>query len=113
LPFSNDIIFNDIKLKSGTIWAGIRHKNKICVLARVSFPAALLDFVLHLDHHMSGLIETHGSLTYVILWAIVFCETGLVLTPFLPGDSLLFAAGAFAGECVCQCWWMPVDACLR
>jgi len=58
---------------------------------------ALLDFVLHLDHHMSGLVETHGPMTYMILWTIVFCETGLVLTPFLPGDSLLFAAGAFAG----------------
>jgi len=43
------------------------------------------------------MITEHGQLTYVILWTIVFCETGLVLTPFLPGDSLLFAAGAFAG----------------
>lgn len=47
---------------------------------------------------MAGMITTHGQLTYAILFAIVFCETGLVLTPFLPGDSLLFAAGAFAGE---------------
>jgi membrane protein YqaA with SNARE-associated domain len=43
------------------------------------------------------MISTHGTATYAILWAIVFCETGLVLTPFLPGDSLLFAAGTFAG----------------
>jgi len=61
--------------------------------------AGLLDFVLHLDHHMSGIVATQGNMTYAILWAIVFCETGLVLTPFLPGDSLLFAAGAFAGTC--------------
>lgn len=47
---------------------------------------------------MSNIIAQHGNLTYAILWAIVFCETGLVLTPFLPGDSLLFAAGAFAGK---------------
>jgi membrane protein DedA with SNARE-associated domain len=44
------------------------------------------------------MIQQHGTATYAILWTIVFCETGLVLTPFLPGDSLLFAAGAFAGE---------------
>lgn len=46
---------------------------------------------------MSAMIQQHGTTTYWILWTIVFCETGLVLTPFLPGDSLLFAAGAFAG----------------
>lgn len=48
---------------------------------------------------MSAMIQQHGTATYAILWTIVFCETGLVLTPFLPGDSLLFAAGAFAGVC--------------
>ncbi|MEW5308258.1 MAG: hypothetical protein WDW38_000231 [Sanguina aurantia] len=63
----------------------------------VSPLAAAVDFILHLDHHLSAMITTHGPLTYAILFAIVFCETGLVLTPFLPGDSLLFAAGAFAG----------------
>jgi hypothetical protein len=47
---------------------------------------------------MGNIIAQHGTTTYAILWAIVFCETGLVLTPFLPGDSLLFAAGAFAGR---------------
>eukprot|EP00882_Tetradesmus_deserticola_P015162 GHRQ01016146.1.p1 GENE.GHRQ01016146.1~~GHRQ01016146.1.p1 ORF type:complete len:264 (+),score=146.71 GHRQ01016146.1:152-943(+) len=56
-----------------------------------------LSFILHLDKHLSAMIQQHGTATYAILWAIVFCETGLVLTPFLPGDSLLFAAGAFAG----------------
>jgi len=59
--------------------------------------ATLVSFVMHLDKHMSHMIESHGNATYAILWTIVFCETGLVLTPFLPGDSLLFAAGAFAG----------------
>lgn len=58
----------------------------------------LLSFILHLDKHLSDMIVAHGTTTYAILWTIVFCETGLVLTPFLPGDSLLFAAGAFAGE---------------
>lgn len=59
--------------------------------------AAAISFILHLDKHLSAMIQQHGAATYAILWGIVFCETGLVLTPFLPGDSLLFAAGAFAG----------------
>ena len=57
----------------------------------------LIDFVLHLDRHLGDLISQYGPGTYAILTLIVFCETGLVVTPFLPGDSLLFAAGAFAG----------------
>jgi membrane-associated protein len=56
----------------------------------------LVDFVLHFDQHLERTIEAYGVWTYAVLFAIVFCETGLVVTPFLPGDSLLFAAGAFA-----------------
>lgn len=56
-----------------------------------------VDLFLHLDRHLSELIARFGGWTYAILFLIVFCETGLVVTPFLPGDSLLFAAGAFAG----------------
>lgn len=55
-----------------------------------------LDFLLHLDQHLLDLVAQYGAWTYLILFGIVFCETGLVVTPFLPGDSLLFAAGAFA-----------------
>lgn len=55
---------------------------------------ALVDFILHIDKHLAVLIGTYGLLVYAILFLIVFCETGLVVTPFLPGDSLLFAAGA-------------------
>jgi len=55
-----------------------------------------IDFVLHVDKHLLHLVATYGTWTYGILFAIVFCETGLVVTPFLPGDSLLFAAGALA-----------------
>lgn len=55
-----------------------------------------IGFFLHLDDHLNTIIQQYGALTYFIVFAIVFCETGLVVTPFLPGDSLLFALGAFA-----------------
>ena len=55
-----------------------------------------LDFLLHLDKHLDLIIRSYGTLTYLILFLIIFCETGLVVTPILPGDSLLFAAGTFA-----------------
>lgn len=59
---------------------------------------AFIDLFLHLDVHLQSVIERFGALTYALLFVIVFCETGLVVTPFLPGDSLLFAAGAFASR---------------
>jgi membrane-associated protein len=57
----------------------------------------LISFVLHVDKHLLELVQNYGGWTYGILFGIVFMETGLVVTPFLPGDSLLFAAGALAG----------------
>ena len=56
----------------------------------------LIDFILHIDQHLQVLCATYGIWVYVILFVIVFCETGLVVTPFLPGDSLLFAVGSLA-----------------
>jgi len=58
----------------------------------------VIDFILHIDAHINTMIVNYGAWTYAILFLIIFCETGLVVTPFLPGDSLLFAAGAFAAR---------------
>jgi len=57
---------------------------------------SLIDIFLHLDVYLAQLIQTYGTWIYAILFAVIFCETGLVVTPFLPGDSLLFVAGASA-----------------
>ncbi len=68
----------------------------------------LVDFILHLDTHLTDLVNTYGVLTYVILFLIVFAETGFVVTPFLPGDSLLFAAGAIAALGSLNVWLIIV-----
>lgn len=58
----------------------------------------VIDFILHIDRHLAELTATYGPWVYGILFLIIFCETGLVVTPFLPGDSLLFVAGAIATQ---------------
>ena len=62
----------------------------------MEFIGQLIDFILHIDRHLAEITAQYGTWSYAILAAIVFCETGLVVTPLLPGDSLLFAAGALA-----------------
>ena len=58
----------------------------------------VIDFILHIDQHMIELVQNYHLWTYAILFLIIFCETGLVVTPFLPGDSLLFVAGAITAQ---------------
>lgn len=65
-----------------------------------------LDLFLHLDQHLAELIRDYGSWTYAVLFGIIFCETGLVILPLLPGDSLLFAAGAFAALGDLNPWYL-------
>jgi membrane-associated protein len=64
----------------------------------MEFILAIIDFIVHVDTHLEAIIREYGTWTYAILFLIIFAETGLVVTPFLPGDSLLFAAGAFAAR---------------
>lgn len=64
----------------------------------------LFSFILHLDEYLAQLINQFGTLTYVILFLIIFAETGLVVTPFLPGDSLLFAVGALSATNILNVW---------
>lgn len=64
----------------------------------------LIDFILHFDKHLAEIVQNYGNWVYGILFAIVFAETGLVITPFLPGDALLFATGALAGAGILDPW---------
>jgi membrane-associated protein len=66
------------------------------------------DFILHLDIHLGQIISTYGAATYAILFTVIFIETGLVITPFLPGDSLLFVAGAFAALGSLNIFWLII-----
>ncbi len=66
----------------------------------------MIDFILHFDEYLGAIIATYGILTYAILFLIIFAETGLVFTPILPGDSLLFVAGTFAAQGSLSIGWL-------
>ncbi len=68
--------------------------------------ATFIDIILHLDKHLIWLVQNYGNWIYLILFLIIFCETGLVVTPFLPGDSLLFVAGAIAATGAMDVQWL-------
>lgn len=74
----------------------------------MEFILSFIDIFLHLDKHLNGIIQNCGNWTYLILFLIIFCETGLVITPMLPGDSLLFAVGAFAAIGSLKITWLFV-----
>ncbi len=70
------------------------------------FLKMIIDFIIHIDVHLSEIIRSYGVWTYLILFLIIFCETGLVVAPLLPGDSLLFAAGTFAARGDLNVFWL-------
>ncbi len=72
----------------------------------MSLAKSLVDLFLHLDVHLSAIITQYGVWTYGLLFVVIFIETGLVVTPFLPGDSLLFAAGTFAALGSLNIWFV-------
>lgn len=74
----------------------------------LQFIKFLFEFIIHIDVHLSEIIQSYGVWTYLILFLIIFCETGLVVTPILPGDSLLFAAGTFAARGDFNVMWLFV-----
>jgi membrane-associated protein len=77
----------------------------------MEFLAQVFGFFLHLDEHLLEVVQTYGTLSYAILFAVVFLETGFVVTPFLPGDSLLFAAGALAAAGALEIQWVLLVLC--
>lgn len=74
----------------------------------MDFIKTFIDIFMHLDRHLSTIIQSYGVWTYAILFLIIFCETGLVVMPLLPGDSLLFAAGAFAAVGAFDIYWLAI-----
>jgi membrane-associated protein len=74
----------------------------------VELVTTFVDLFMHLDKHLGGIIQQYGVWTYLLLFFVIFCETGLVVTPLLPGDSLLFAAGTFAALGSLKVEWLYI-----
>ena len=74
----------------------------------MEFIVSFIDFFIHLDRHLSEVIQNFGGWTYFIIFMIIFCETGLVVTPILPGDSLLFGLGTFAALGALEIEWLLI-----
>jgi len=72
---------------------------------------SLIDFALHLDKHLGLILESAGLWSYLLFFAVIFAETGLVVTPFLPGDSLVFTLGTLAATGSLNIWWVFVILC--
>lgn len=77
----------------------------------MSLITGIIDFILNVDKYLSIIIENYGLLTYLLLFAVIFIETGLVIMPFLPGDSLIFVAGTFAAQGVLNVLLLFVILC--
>jgi len=74
----------------------------------MEFVKGIIEFIFHIDRHLDVVIKSFGNWTYLLLFLIIFCETGLVVTPFLPGDSLLFVLGAFSASGSFNLTWIIV-----
>jgi membrane-associated protein len=74
----------------------------------MEFLITFIDFFIHLDRHLAEMIQNFGGWTYFIIFMIIFCETGLVVTPILPGDSLLFGLGTFAAIGALEIEWLLI-----
>ncbi len=89
----------------------LHQENKMEILSTfLAFIGEILDMLLNIDVYLKDIVQTYGTLVYLFLFIVVFCETGLVVTPFLPGDSLLFAAGTLVGAGLMG--YLPVVAVL-
>lgn len=96
------------ELVTPSSWTSVNTQFTLSQGTFVELITAFIDLFLHLDTHLQQVIANYGMWTYVILFLVIFCETGLVVTPILPGDSLLFAAGAFAATGSLDPLWLFV-----
>jgi membrane-associated protein len=99
---------NHFYRRRGPRFISVRNIDMEFIQPVISFIQLAIDFLLHIDIYLNSIIQQYGMWTYLILFLIIFCETGFVVTPFLPGDSLLFAAGAFAAIGSLDVMWLYV-----